>query len=68
MTAVETLSLAASGMTFDARAALGREAAEATADHVTGPYRFLPLDGVGHWVVEAAPAPVAEALVAHLGS
>ncbi|HYI60530.1 MAG TPA: alpha/beta hydrolase [Acidimicrobiales bacterium] len=48
--------------------ALGREAAEATGDHVTGPYRFVPLDGVGHWVVEAAPGPVADALLAHLGA
>ena len=34
--------------------ALGREAAEATADFVTGPYRFEVLEGVGHWVPEQA--------------
>jgi pimeloyl-ACP methyl ester carboxylesterase len=32
--------------------ALGRDAAEATAALVTGPYRFETLEGVGHWVPE----------------
>ena len=35
--------------------ALGREAAEATADYVTAPYRFEVLEGVSHWVPETAP-------------
>jgi pimeloyl-ACP methyl ester carboxylesterase len=34
--------------------ALGREGAEATADHVEGPYRFEVLDGVDHWIPEHA--------------
>jgi pimeloyl-ACP methyl ester carboxylesterase len=34
--------------------ALGRAAAEATGDFVTGPYRFEPLEGVNHWVPEVA--------------
>jgi pimeloyl-ACP methyl ester carboxylesterase len=34
--------------------ALGREAAEATAAHVQGPYRFEVLEGVSHWIPEAA--------------
>src|SRR5688572_7008303 len=34
--------------------ALGRDAAEATAALVTGPYRFEVLEGVGHWVPELA--------------
>ncbi len=34
--------------------ALGRAAAETTADWVTGPYRFTVLDGVSHWVPEEA--------------
>jgi pimeloyl-ACP methyl ester carboxylesterase len=33
---------------------LGREAAEATAGYVDGPYRFEVLEGVGHWVPELA--------------
>ena len=35
--------------------ALGREAAEATAPWVTGPYRFEVLEGVSHWVPEEVP-------------
>ena len=35
--------------------ALGRQAAEATAEWVAGRYRFDVLDGVSHWVPEEAP-------------
>jgi pimeloyl-ACP methyl ester carboxylesterase len=35
--------------------ALGRVAAEATEDHVSGPYRFEVLEGVSHWVPEEVP-------------
>jgi pimeloyl-ACP methyl ester carboxylesterase len=35
--------------------ALGRKAAEATARFVTGPYRFVELPGVGHWIPDAVP-------------
>ena len=35
--------------------ALGREAAEATAQYVSGPYRFEVLEGVSHWIPETAP-------------
>jgi len=35
--------------------ALGREAAEATAAWVTGPYRFEVLEDVSHWVPEEVP-------------
>lgn len=35
--------------------ALGREGAEATADHVEGPYRFEVFEGVDHWIPEHAP-------------
>lgn len=47
--------------------ALGREAAEATGDHVRGPYRFVALDGVGHWVTEAVPDRVRDLLLDHIG-
>ena len=36
--------------------ALGRTAALATADHVSGPYRFEVLDGVSHWIPDVAAA------------
>lgn len=46
--------------------ALGRAAAEATGSHVAGPYRFVELDGVSHWVPEQAPGPLAAHLLEHL--
>jgi pimeloyl-ACP methyl ester carboxylesterase len=47
-------------------AALGRVAAEATAECVSGPYQFAVLDGVSHWVPETAAQPLTELLLAHL--
>ena len=47
--------------------ALGREAAEATARFVEGPYRFEVLDGVGHWVSEQVPEQLNALLLDHLG-
>jgi pimeloyl-ACP methyl ester carboxylesterase len=47
--------------------ALGREAAEATAEFVEGPYRFEVLDGVGHWVSEQVPERLNALLLDHLG-
>ena len=38
----------------DGDVALGRAGAEATAEWVTGPYRFEVLEGVTHWVPEQA--------------
>jgi pimeloyl-ACP methyl ester carboxylesterase len=35
--------------------ALGRDAADATAACVEGPYRFEVFDDVGHWIAEQAP-------------
>ena len=48
--------------------ALGREAAEATAAHVEGPYRFEVLDGVSHWIAEEAPDALNTLLLEHLGA
>lgn len=47
--------------------ALGRQAAEATAQWVSGPYRFEVLDGVSHWIPEAAPDDLSRLLLEHLG-
>lgn len=47
--------------------ALGREGAEATADHVAGPYRFEVLEGVDHWIPEHAPDALNRLLLEHLG-
>jgi pimeloyl-ACP methyl ester carboxylesterase len=52
----------------DGDAALGRRAAEATADFVRGPYRFEVLAGVSHWVPEERPAELAALLLEHLAT
>lgn len=48
--------------------ALGRVAAEETAGHVAGPYRFEVLEGVGHFVPEDAPDALNGLLLEHLGA
>lgn len=47
--------------------ALGRSAAEATADYVTGRYRFEPIRA-GHWIPERKPALLASLVIDQLGS
>jgi pimeloyl-ACP methyl ester carboxylesterase len=48
--------------------ALGREAAEATAAHVDGPFRFEVIEGVGHWIPEEAADTLNGLLLSHLAS
>ena len=48
--------------------ALGRFAAERTARYVAGPYRFVELGGVSHWIPEEAPEQLAAALLPHLAA
>ena len=50
----------------DGDTALGRQAAQATARYVTGPYRFEVLEGVGHWIPETAPDRLTDVLLDHL--
>jgi len=47
---------------------LGRDAAEATAALVRGPYRFEVLEGVGHWIPELASQRFTPMLLEHLAS
>ncbi len=47
-------------------AALGRTAAELTADWVIGLYNFEVLEGINHWIPETAPAELSERIMAHL--
>jgi pimeloyl-ACP methyl ester carboxylesterase len=47
----------------DGDAAVGRTAAEANADFVTGEYRFVELPGVTHWIPEQAPEKLAAAIL-----
>jgi pimeloyl-ACP methyl ester carboxylesterase len=46
--------------------AVGRTAAEGAADFVTGPYRFVELTGVGHWVPDEAPERLTREVLDHL--
>jgi pimeloyl-ACP methyl ester carboxylesterase len=48
--------------------AFGRDAAEATREFVTAPYRFEVLEGVSHWMAEEAPDRITALLLEHIGS
>ena len=52
----------------DQDATVGRIAAEATAEFVTGPYRFEVLPGVGHFITDQAPERTTELLLQHVGA
>ncbi|GAA1426534.1 alpha/beta fold hydrolase [Microlunatus lacustris] len=52
----------------DRDTALGRRAAEGTAAFVDGPYRFVVLPGVSHWIPEERPAELAALLLEHLAA
>ncbi|MEU2513363.1 alpha/beta fold hydrolase [Streptomyces syringium] len=47
----------------DADRAASRLAVDRTAEHVTGPYRFVRLEGITHWQPEQAPERVADEIV-----
>ncbi len=47
--------------------ALGRRAAELTAEHVTGPYEFIELEA-GHWLPEKRPEECATAIISRAAS
>jgi pimeloyl-ACP methyl ester carboxylesterase len=49
-------------------ATLGRTASEATAVYVSGPYTYVVLEGVSHWIPETAPDRLNAPLLAHLAS
>jgi pimeloyl-ACP methyl ester carboxylesterase len=42
--------------------AFGAEAAELTARFVDGPYRFVPLEGAGHWLPDEVPDTLADVI------
>jgi pimeloyl-ACP methyl ester carboxylesterase len=50
----------------DADATVGRPAAEATAEFVASPYRFVVVPGAGHFLTDQAPGVVTHELLAHL--
>jgi pimeloyl-ACP methyl ester carboxylesterase len=52
----------------DADVAIGRTAAEACAQFVTGDYRFVALPDVTHWIPEQAPEQLAAAILDRVAS
>ncbi|MFI7607950.1 alpha/beta fold hydrolase [Micromonospora sp. NPDC049366] len=52
----------------DRDTAIGRTAAQACAAHVPGDYRLVELTGVSHWIPDEAPAALAEAILARVGT
>ncbi|MEZ0113191.1 pimeloyl-ACP methyl ester carboxylesterase [Catenulispora sp. EB89] len=48
--------------------AIGRAAAEGCARNVSGPYRFMELEGVSHWIPDQAPVELARAVVERVRS
>jgi pimeloyl-ACP methyl ester carboxylesterase len=49
-------------------ASVGRSAAELTAEFVRGPYKFVEIEGGGHFVVDQFPERITELLIPHLRS
>jgi pimeloyl-ACP methyl ester carboxylesterase len=47
-------------------ATVGRRAAELTAEYVTGPYRFVEIEGAGHFVVDQQPDRISALLLEHI--
>ena len=52
----------------DGDVAIGRTAAEACANYVTGDYRFVELPGITHWIPEQAPEQLAAAILDRIAS
>jgi pimeloyl-ACP methyl ester carboxylesterase len=52
----------------DGDVAIGRTAAEACANYVTGDYTFVELPGVTHWIPEQAPDRLAAAILDRIAS
>jgi pimeloyl-ACP methyl ester carboxylesterase len=52
----------------DGDVAIGRTAAEACANYVTGDYSFVELAGITHWIPEEAPEGLAAAILERIAS
>ena len=52
----------------DGDVAIGRTAAEACANYVTGDYAFIELPGITHWIPEQAPDQLAAAILDRIAS
>ena len=58
-----TVSVPATYVWSDGDSAIARTSAEACEQHVSGPFRFVELPGVSHWIPEEAPDALAAAIV-----
>jgi pimeloyl-ACP methyl ester carboxylesterase len=60
---VDPVSVPTTYVWSDGDVAIGRTAAEACANYVTGDYRFVELPGITHWIPEQAPDQLATAIL-----
>jgi pimeloyl-ACP methyl ester carboxylesterase len=67
-TPVDDVTVPTTYVWSDGDSAIGRIAAEGTAEHVTGDYRFVELAGVSHWIPEEAPDALAVAILDRVAS
>jgi pimeloyl-ACP methyl ester carboxylesterase len=67
-TEVGTISVPTLYIWGDADSTVGPSAARWTADHVSGPYRFEALLGVGHFATDQAPSAITGLLLEHLAA
>jgi pimeloyl-ACP methyl ester carboxylesterase len=67
-TPVDDVTVPTTYVWSDGDIAVGRIAAEGTAEYVTGDYRFVELAGVSHWIPEEAPDRLAIAVLDRVAS
>jgi pimeloyl-ACP methyl ester carboxylesterase len=65
---IPTVSVSTLYIWGTADASVGRRAAELTAQFVSGLYRFVQIEGGGHFIVDQFPERIAELLIEHLHS
>ncbi|CAN5695090.1 alpha/beta fold hydrolase [soil metagenome] len=63
-----TVSVPTTLVWSDQDVALGRRGTELTPEHVTGPYEFVELAGVTHWIPTQPPEALAAAILARVAT
>jgi pimeloyl-ACP methyl ester carboxylesterase len=63
LTALGPINQATTYVWSDRDMAIDRTAATGCAAHVAGPYRFVELAGVTHWIADQAPGALADAIL-----